>query len=167
MLARLAIAFLLIALGARADSLPAVNSTLGIGIGTCSGALCAPGVGPLVSLKGANFNVTTDQALAIPAKITTYHISKIVITNCSVSMTTAAGGFYTAASKGGVAIVANTQVYSALTAAGVGLEATIVAAGLTSGTSYRLTAANIYLSLTTAQGAAATCDVYLFGDDLT
>lgn len=176
---RLALVTLLLVGVARADNLPATNSTMGAGVGggtSCttspgSGAnpspMCGLGRAPIVTLRGANFNVTTDQALAIPAKITAYHVERIVVTNCSTSLTLAVGGFYTAASKGGTAIVSAAQVYSALTSAAVGLEPTLVAAALSGGASYRLTASNIYLSLTVAQGGAATCDVYLFGDDLT
>jgi hypothetical protein len=53
-------------------------------------------------LSGANFNVTTDQAITISVPSGAYFVSSIAITEPSVSMTTAAGGFYSAASKGGV-----------------------------------------------------------------
>lgn len=149
-------------LAARADSLPAVNSTLGAGVAVSSGALIANGGGPLATLRSANFNSTADQALTLPSKVTAYQLSSIVVTNCSANLTTAAGGFYTAASKGGSAVVAAIQLYSGLTGATIILNPTIAAAGL-----LKLTASPLYLSLTTAQGGAATCDVYLFGNDLT
>lgn len=113
-------------------------------------------------LIGANMNVTTDQAIAI-RDLTDYPSDKyiveyIVIANASISLTTAVGGFYTAASKSG-AIVANSQVYSALTAASKFVKATLTGTALTD----LQTGANLYLSLTTPQGAAATADVYVFG----
>jgi len=114
----------------------------------------------LGAVKGADFNVTTDTAIPVPyAK---YVIRKIVVTNASVSLTTAAGGVYTATSKGGTAIVAAAQVYTALTAASKFIDLTL-AAGATTDSQ---TAATLYLSLTTGQGAAATADCYVFGDVL-
>jgi hypothetical protein len=115
----------------------------------------------LGQLRGANFNVTTDQAIAINA--TVFQITSIVVTNCSASLTLAVGGFYSAASKGGTPIVAATQVYSALTASTVLLNPTVAATPLIT----RFTVSSVFLSLTTAQGAAATCDVYIVGIDLT
>lgn len=112
-------------------------------------------------LKGANFNSTADQAIPIVSTVTAFQVTAITVTNCSLSLTLAAGGFYSATSKAGTPIVAAATVYSALTGASVILNPTI--ATLT----VRYAVANIYLSLTTAQGAAATCDVYVWGNDLT
>lgn len=123
----------------------------------------APGVSQLIArLIGADMNSTNDQAIPWVAagpnnNLFRYRIDSILVTNPSTSLTTAAGGVYTAASKSGVTIVASGQVYTALTAAATGLELTISAAGRS-----LLTAAPI-LSLTTGQGGAATADVYVFG----
>jgi hypothetical protein len=106
----------------------------------------------LGKLASANMNVTTDQSIRI-----NHSIRSITVTNASISLTTAAGGFYTAVSKGGTAIVAAGQVYSSLTSATVFLDTTLAAP-----TSI-WPAAPIYLSLTTAQGAAARADVQVFG----
>ena len=114
----------------------------------------------LASLIGADFNVTTDQSITIPAG--RWIVRKIVVSNASISLTTAAGGIYTAASKGGTAIVAAAQVYSALTASGKFVDLTL-AAGMATDI---LTATTIYFSLTTAQGAAATGDIFIIGDRL-
>ncbi len=115
----------------------------------------------LGQLRGANFNVTTDQPIAINASV--YQITSIIVTNCSASMTLAAGGFYPASSKGGVPIVAAAQVFSALTSPSLLLNPTIAATPLIT----RFTIATVFLSLTTAQGSAATCDIYIVGVDLT
>lgn len=121
---------------------------------------CMPaGSGVLGRLVGANFNVTTDQAITITAS--KYVVRKIVVTNASASLTLAAGGFYTATSKGGTAIVAAIQVYTALTGSTKYLEAT-----LQNLTTDVLTAGTLYLSLTAAQGGTATADVYILGDAL-
>ncbi len=91
-----------------------------------------PGVDQLLfRLIGANMNVTTDQAL-VPYLWTpgqSYLIKRIRVVNASISLTTAAGGIYTAASKAGNAIVAAAQAYSTLTGATIGLDATIAAVG--------------------------------------
>lgn len=146
---RLAALLLLIPSLAFAISTPAVNTTLP---SYMQGAM-------LGTLAAANFNTTADQPITINA--TKYVVRRIVVTNCSASLTLAAGGFYTAASKGGTAVVAAAQLYSALTAATKYLEATLqnVATDV-------LTATPLYLSLTVAQGGAATCDVYVIGDSL-
>ena len=113
----------------------------------------------LGTIRGANFNVTTDQPIPISAAV--YQITGIIVTNCSASLTLAAGGFYPTTAKGGTAIVAAGQVYTALTAATITLNATIAAGAV------RYTVTPVYLSLTAAQGSAATCDVYVVGQDLT
>lgn len=121
----------------------------------------------VAKLLGANFNVTTDQVLPIQIKDTDdlavsgeqiFTITNILVTNASVSLTTAVGGVYTAASKSG-AIVSAGQVYSALTAANKFVLLTLSGAALTD----VINQANLYLSLTTPQGAAATADVYVYG----
>ena len=107
---------------------------------------------------GANFNITTDQAIAMIAS--RYVIRRIVVQNASVSMSTAQGGFYTAAAKGGTAIVAATQAYSVLTAAAKFIDLTLAAI---LGTDVR-TEGTLYFSLTTGQGVAATADIDIIGE---
>lgn len=126
-------------------------------IGTCAaGSTCVLG-----KLKSANFNATSDQAITI-APFTSgskYMITEIDVANCSVSMTTAQGGVYTAASKGGTIIGATTTPFTNCTGATKRHRLT----ALTNMDSNTLTAATLYLSLTTAQGVAATADVYIIG----
>ena len=125
----------------------------------------------LARLLSADFNSILDQSIQLPKAITAFQITGILITNATLSLTTAAGGFYPTTSKGGTAIVAAGQVYSTLTAATKLLSATL--AGTVATTRY--SSANvdvisgyptIYLSLTTAQGAACTADVYILGVNL-
>ena len=125
----------------------------------------------LASLRGANFNSTTDQPIIIPLNFVAFQLTGIIITNASLSLTTAVGGFYPAASKGGTPLVSAAQAYSALTSSAALLQATLAAFG--SGT--RFSSANLaslggllamYFSLTTAQGANATADIYAVGIDL-
>jgi hypothetical protein len=112
----------------------------------------------LGKLAGVDMNSTADQAISIRlVGATNYIIEKILVTNASASLSLAAGGIYTAASKGGTAIVAAGQVYSALTGSTKVVSLTL--AVLTD----VLSASTVYLSLTVAQGTAATADIYVFG----
>jgi len=115
-------------------------------------------------LIGADMNVTTDNIIPLALPIgASFRVSKITVKNASTSLTTAAGGVYTAASKGGTALVASTQVYSTLTAAARALDLTLVA---TPGVTVweQESVASLFLNLTTAQGAPATADVFVYGD---
>jgi hypothetical protein len=125
---------------------------------TVTGQVIGTGMDQLLGkLIGANMNVTTDQAIPI-TRIGSqkYIITKIVVTNASTSLTAADGGIYTTTSKGGTAIVAAAQVYTALTAATVALDLTLAV-----NNTYTLD--NLYFSLTGTQGGAATADIYVFG----
>jgi hypothetical protein len=117
----------------------------------------------LCSIRAANMNSTADQACAIPAAVTVWTPLSVLATNCTGSLALAVGGFYPSASKGGTALVAATQVYSSLSSASVTLIATLAAT--IANTRYTINSA--FLSLTTAAGSAATCDIYLIGTDLT
>jgi len=106
-----------------------------------------------------NMNVTTDQAISNLNNSLKFRPKRIIVTNASISLTTAQGGLYTGAGKTGTIIVAAAQAYSTLTAANIALELTLNSPNivLPAGTP-------LFLSLTTAQGAAATADLYIFGD---
>ena len=106
---------------------------------------------------GVNMNSTADQSITI--RSSNYIIRRIVVTNASASLTTAAGGVYSAASKGGTAIVASGQAYSALTTSVKVLDLTLA-------NTDRRTETTLYLSLTTGQGSASTANIYIFGDKL-
>lgn len=117
----------------------------------------------LCSIRAANFNTTTDQLCTIPAGVTAWVPTSIITTNCSGTFTLAAGGVYPTTSKGGTALVAAAQAYTALTGASVVLGLTMAANIATT----RQTVNSLYLSLTTGTGSAATCDFYVIGNDLT
>ena len=111
-------------------------------------------------LLGADFNVTTDQIIAIGAKWK-WRPTKIVVLNTTVpGMNTAVGGIYTAAAKAGSQIVAATQVYTGLTDAYTALELTLNAPTLVLPVN-----SSLYFSLSTAQGVAAKADIYVFGEN--
>jgi hypothetical protein len=118
----------------------------------------------LGKLASANFNSTADQSITITNPAANgYLIDFILITNASVSLTTAAGGIYTGASKTGAVVLAAATTYSTITATTVNTAAN---ASAVAGTRIWLNAATLFLSLTTPQGGAATADVYLFGRPL-
>lgn len=117
--------------------------------------------GLLGKLTAADMNVVTDQAITMAS--TKYVVQAILVANASISLTTASGGVYNAAGKpGGGVIVDAAQAYAALTSSAKFLELTLAGVGLTD----VQTAGFLYLSLSVAQGAAATADVYVFGYDL-
>lgn len=114
----------------------------------------------LGKLIGADFNSTGDQLIYINSS--RYVVERVMVCAASISLTTAAGGVYAAPTKFGSPLVASTQTYSALTSAAKWMDCTLAA---TPGTDM-YTASALYLSLTTAQGATATADVYVIGRDL-
>lgn len=132
------------------------------------GPMLGPSETKLAQLLGANLNTTNDQQIAIPTTITKFQLTRIVVTNASLSLTTAVGGFYPQPAKGGTSLVANTQVYSTLIATSVLLNPTLTSyANTTALTSAILTSFSIYFALTTPQSVASTADIYLFGIVLT
>ena len=118
----------------------------------------------LASLTSADFNSTDDQAIALPDTLNYFQLTGIIVAGASLSLDTAVGGFYPAASKGGSAIVANSQTYSSLTGATLLLSTTLTSYAQTAYFSRtQLADWAIYFSLTTAQGAAATASIFLVG----
>lgn len=115
--------------------------------------------GLLGVIRASNFNSTSDQAIPMPSG-QRYVLRRIVATNASTSLTTAVGGLYTGTAKSGTILVAATQAYAALTASAKYVDLTLASGAMTD----TFNAATIYLSLTTAQGAAATADIYVYGD---
>lgn len=106
---------------------------------------------------GVNVNATGDQAVIQINNSTNYSVSNVVFTNASISLTTAEAGLFTAPSTGGAAIVADAAL-SALTGSTVVSQRTVASTATQS-------AQNLYVNVSTAQGAAATMDVYVYGYD--
>ena len=112
----------------------------------------------LASYQGVNVNATCDTVLPI-LDTGSYSVSNVIFTNASTSLTTALAGVFTAPSAGGTGIVANAAL-SALTGATVVSQRTVASTESLSGP-------NLYVNVGTAQGAAATMDVFVYGYDLT
>ena len=110
----------------------------------------------LFALRGANLNVTTDQAFTKNGVFTRYVVTRIVSRGLTGNALIAAGGVYTAAAKGGTAIVAAGQAWGALSALDKTLTLTLAALA-------DILTATPILSLTTAAGGAATADVLIYG----
>jgi hypothetical protein len=106
---------------------------------------------------GVNVNATGDQATIAITNSTNYSVSNVVFTNASISLTTAAAGLFTAPSAAGTGVVANAAL-SGMTASTVVSQRTVASTAIQS-------AQNLYLNVGTAQGAAATMDVYVYGYD--
>ena len=111
----------------------------------------------LAVATGVNVNSTGDQATLAINNASSYSVSNVVFTNASTSLSTAAAGLFTAPAAGGTGIVANAAL-SALTSSTVVSQRTVASTALQ-------TAQNLYLNVGTAQGAAATMDVYVYGYD--
>ncbi len=116
------------------------------------------------------------QPLILPPAIVAFQLTGIIVTNASISLSAAVGGFYPMASKGGSAIVAASQSYSTLTGADLLLSATLTAFAQTERFSsnnlpFALNANGqyglaLFFALTTAQGVQASADIYVEGLDL-
>ena len=122
-----------------------------------------PGTQSLIGiLKSVDFNITTDQAIPITlvGGYTNYRINDIVMVNASIALTTAVGGIYPAASKSGTPYVAATQTYTTVNS---GVTAFLSLTKTNAGSLSTHNDPILYFSLTTAQGAAATADIYVFG----
>ena len=117
------------------------------------------GIGLLGSLTSVDLNsAATDNAVTMLS--TNYIVTHVVVTNASTSLTTATAGLFNAA--GGSGTICADQALSALTAAIKFHELTISGVGSTD----RQTAAQLQFRCGSAQGAAATCDVYVYGRKL-
>jgi len=111
----------------------------------------------LAVATSVNVNATGDQAVLPIINSTNYSVSNVVFTNASISLTTAYAGVFTAPSAAGTGVVANAAL-SALTGPTVVSQRTVASTATQSGQ-------NLYLNVGTAQGAAATMDVYVYGYD--
>jgi hypothetical protein len=119
--------------------------------------LLLPQYGLLCSATGVNLNSgATDTPMTVEAS--RYTIEKMFVENASISLTTATAGVFTAAGGGGTTLAAD-QALAALTASTKYLNLT--AAGIV-GTDTRAEG-TLYFRCGTAQGAAATGSIWIFG----
>lgn len=88
-------------------------------------------------------------------------VEGLLLNNASVSLTTATAGLFTAVAAGGVTLVTSAAL-STLTAAAVGSAGSSLSMTIAA-TSTLLSQTSLYFRVGTAQGAAATVDVYIIG----
>ena len=113
----------------------------------------------LFTKTGADMQSTGDQTFTMQGSVGTYVLTKVVARWASGATTVAcAGGIYTAAAKGGSALVAAAQSWINLTGARKIVDGTLAAVVGTD----EQTATPI-LSLTTGSTGAATADLALYG----
>ena len=110
----------------------------------------------LAFVQGANVNATGDIVIPI-INSTVYSVANVILVNASISLSVAAAGLFTAVAAGGTAIVAN--------AALVANTGPTVVSQRTVASTATATVQNLFLNVGTAQGAAATVDVYVYGYD--
>ena len=111
----------------------------------------------LAVATGINVNATGDQAVMNIINSTNYSVSNVIFTNASVSLSSAAAGVFTAPSAGGTAIMSNAALSGLTSSSVVGQE--------TVATTATQSSQKLYVNVGTAQGAAATVDVYIYGYD--
>lgn len=112
----------------------------------------------IASAQSVNLNSVGD-TLAPIINSGRVSVQSIVVTNASVDLTTAQLAVYTGAGATGTAVKTAYALTSNTTAA-----KTIETAATSTDA---ITGGNLYIRCTTAQGAAATADVFIYGYDLT
>lgn len=112
----------------------------------------------LASAQGVNLNSVADTVAAV-VNSSSYSVQDIIVANASINLTTAQLAVYSGPGATGVAV----KTAYALTGNSASDKVVVTAASDTDS----LTGDNLYIRCTTAQGAAATADVYIYGYDLT
>ena len=112
----------------------------------------------IASAQGVNMNAVADTIAPILVA-GNVSVQSIIVANASISLTTAQLGVYTGPAGTG------TAVKSAYALSGNNSTTAVVVTAATSTAS--ITTTPLYIRCTTAQGAAATADVFIYGYDLT
>ena len=112
----------------------------------------------LASAQSVNLNVVGDTVAPV-LDSGRYSVQSVIVTNASVDLTTAQLAVYSGPSAGGTAVKSAYALTGNTTAA-----KTVVTAATSTDA---LTGTPLYIRCTTAQGAAATADVFIYGYDLT
>jgi len=121
-------------------------------------------VGQILNFAGATGTPVVSAVQIYPSTWVagqTYNVQQVQYNNPSTSLTTATAGVFSAVSAGSVTIVASAAL-SGLTSTAVNAGGSLLNASLNNANTV-YNQANLYFRIGTAQGAAATLDVYLFG----
>lgn len=113
----------------------------------------------IASAQTVNLNSVADTAANMVNVSGNYSVQFIIVANASVSLTTAQLAVYTGPGATGTAIK------TAYSLSSNNSTTAVVETAATSTDS--TTAGQLYIRCTTAQGAAATADVFIYGYDLT
>jgi hypothetical protein len=127
----------------------------------------------LGSARGVSLATTGDAAVIPMNNVGAFSVYQVVVTNAQLSgvsgsIATSQCGLFTAAAAGGTAIVANAANTSNTTAPVVN-QRTVASTAVyptAAGTQFGAAVPNLYLNVGTAL-ANATCDVFVYGYDLT
>ena len=111
----------------------------------------------IASAEGVNLNSVADTVATVLSS-GRVSVQSIIVTNASVDLTTAQLAVYTGAAAAGTAI----KTAYALTGNTTAAKVVVTAATSTDA----VTGTPFYIRNTTAQGAAATADVFIYGYDL-
>lgn len=112
----------------------------------------------IASAQSVNLNSVADTVanILVSGRVS---VQSIIVTNASTDLTTAQLAVYTGAGATGTAVKSAYALTSNTTAA-----KTVVTAATSTDA---ITGSPLYIRCTTAQGAAATADVFIYGYDLT
>ena len=113
----------------------------------------------LASAQGVNLNQVGDTVANVLSDSGNYSVQSIIVANASTNLTAAQLAVYTGAGATGTAIK------SAYALTGNSTSAKVVVTAATS--TDAVSGTPLYIRCTTAQGAAATADVFIYGYDLT
>ncbi len=112
----------------------------------------------IASAQSVNLNAVADTVANILNASGSVSVASIIVTNASVDLTTAQLAVYTGPAASGTAI----KTAYALTGNSTSAKAVVTAATSTD----LVSGGKLYLRCTTAQGAAATADIFVYGYDL-
>jgi hypothetical protein len=112
----------------------------------------------IASAQGVNLNAVADTVANIVNASGSVSVASIIVANASISLTTAELAVYTGPAASGTAIK------TAYALSGNTSSAKVVVTAATS--TDLVTGGKLYLRCTTAQGAAATADIFVYGYDL-
>ena len=112
----------------------------------------------IASAQSVNLNSVGDTVaqILVAGRVS---VAYVLLTNASTSLTTAAFAVYTLPAAGGTAVLSATTPTGATTAAKV--------VNTAASSTDAITGQYLYIRNTTAQAAAATADIFIYGYDLT
>jgi len=113
----------------------------------------------LASAQSVELNAVGDTVAKMVNDSGNVSVQAVIVANASINLTTAQLAVYTGAGATGTAIK------SAYALSGNSSSAKVVVTAATS--TDAIDVSQLYIRCTTAQGAAATADVYIYGYDLT